>query len=115
MTTTTEKLEPTLYGPAYGQPTPAQPATVAGRLTTAGVKHGHAVAEIPDTWVRIYLPGGNDDADPDPYVLDSYRVWTYCGRENVADTARLAWDGWEFSSECPECGRSFTGDQDVTR
>lgn len=112
MTTTTL---PDLYGPAYGAPTPALDEKLSARLTTAGVKHGHAVAEIPGTWVRIYLPGGNDDADPDPYVLDSYRVWTYCGRENVEDTTRLAWDGWEFSADCLACGRSFTGAQDVTR
>ena len=112
--TTTTTHEPTLYGPAYGTPTPGLSPALAGRLTTAGVKNGHAIHEVPGTWVRIYFPGGNDDADPDPYVLDSFRAWTYCGRENVADTARLTWDGYDYSADCLACGRSFTHHQEVT-
>lgn len=110
MTTTTL---PDLYGPAYGAPTPALDEKLSARLTTAGVKNGHAIHEIPGTWVCIYLPGVDDDADPNPYVLDSFRAWTYCGRANVADTARLSWDGMDWSAECPECGRSFTHRDEV--
>ena len=111
MTTTTTL--PDLYGPAYGAPVPPVPTVLGGMLTTAGVRKGHSLHEVPGTWHREYLPGAGDDENGEPYVLASFRAWTYCGRANVAGTARLSWDGMDWSAECPECGRSFTHRDEV--
>lgn len=95
------------YGAGYGAPAPALTDREVGALTTAGVRSGHAILEQADTWHRC---DAGDGAGP---LLESFRAWTYCREAGAIDSARLSWDGCDWSADCHACGRSFTHRQDI--